>query len=302
MTLNNVIDEKEMMTRYLLGDLSESEQRSFEQQYFSEPRVFERLLVVESELMDDYARNRLNKDVRARFEQHYLADAARRERAAFADALTRRLDQQQKETVIRPSFWRRLITSLDRPALAYAGAVACLILLSAGIWLFISMRRLREQLAQSQASQAEHQRQVRELEQQIANEQARLAAERERLARQQPSPSPSTSSSIAALALVVSGVRSAQVTKPLLIIRKGTREVHLHVTVKDTDYKTFQAIVSPVGGNAIHNSQPKSNGSFTLVMPAAKFTVGDYVLTLKAVNERGESEEVSKSLFRVQQK
>src|SRR5262249_30258753 len=154
---------------YLLGDLSESEQSSLEREYFSQPQIFDRLLSVENELVDDYARNRLSEAERAQFEQHYLRHAARRERSAFADALTRRLDQQVEtmsgsavvSSAPRSSFWRRWLASVNRSSLAYAGALVCVILLATGIWLFVGTKRLREQLAETQARQADRQQHVK---------------------------------------------------------------------------------------------------------------------------------------------
>src|SRR5215208_6229734 len=85
-------DATHLMTRYLLGELSEGEQSALEQACFDDPRVFAELTAAEEGLVDDYARDRLSPEVRARFERVYLADPRRRERVQFAHALIARLD------------------------------------------------------------------------------------------------------------------------------------------------------------------------------------------------------------------
>jgi len=70
----------EMMTRYLFGELSESERAELETEYFADPGAFNRLERFENDLIDDYTRGRLGGDTRARFERVYLSDPNRRTR------------------------------------------------------------------------------------------------------------------------------------------------------------------------------------------------------------------------------
>jgi anti-sigma factor RsiW len=83
------MDELEQITtRYLLGELSESEQMALEERFFTDPQVFNQVLQAESKLVDAYARGRLSNEMRERFEQSYLQHPARRDRVEFARALT----------------------------------------------------------------------------------------------------------------------------------------------------------------------------------------------------------------------
>jgi anti-sigma factor RsiW len=83
------------MTRYLLGELSESEQSALEARYFADPQVFNEILETESELVDGYVRGQLANEVRERFERSYMAHPERSERVKFAAALAARLDQAE---------------------------------------------------------------------------------------------------------------------------------------------------------------------------------------------------------------
>ena len=48
------------MRRYLLGELSESEQSDLEEKYFTDPQVFNQVLKTERELVDAYVRGQLS--------------------------------------------------------------------------------------------------------------------------------------------------------------------------------------------------------------------------------------------------
>ena len=87
--------QEQTIQRYLLGELTESEQEVLEQQYFNDRALFEEVVHVENELADKYARGLLAPATRDRFEKHYLDHPRRRERARFAEALATRIDREE---------------------------------------------------------------------------------------------------------------------------------------------------------------------------------------------------------------
>ena len=105
------------MTRYLLGELSDSERAALEEKYFTDPKVFDDMVKAENELSDNYARGLLNPESREKFEQYYLAHPKRRERAEFAQTLVTKLDQfetDRSEPLVREvPGWRRLLPALS---------------------------------------------------------------------------------------------------------------------------------------------------------------------------------------------
>src|SRR5947207_7940881 len=143
-------DSDQILTRYLLGESSETEAHELEQKYFADPQLFSRLLETENQLVDDYARGRLPAALRDRFQNSYLANPERRERVQFAQAFAARLDQSQ-ETVPSPvraeSWWNRLTAVTWSPKLSWAFAVAFVLIAAAGVWLVIQTRRLQQELA-----------------------------------------------------------------------------------------------------------------------------------------------------------
>src|ERR1051326_6180788 len=80
---------------YLLGELSEPQRTEFEQHYFSDDRLFERLRVSEDELIDSYLRKSLPEGQRKMFEQHFMASPAQRERVQLAVALMKGMQGRQ---------------------------------------------------------------------------------------------------------------------------------------------------------------------------------------------------------------
>ena len=316
----------EMMTRYLFGELSESEQAQLEERYFVDAQTFEQLVQLETELVDDYARDHLSPQMRERFERAYLVKPNRRARLRFSEALAAKLDQiaalrVAEQTSIKTASRRQRFFSLltgGQRALAFSMALVLLLLSSVSVWLFIQSNRLRRDLALTREEQTAQKEREREAQQQLANEQKRtqeLATELERRASPaapQPQPTPSTAERsapvVASLILTASGVRGVDTgTAPKLVIPQGVHQVRLQLNLRENDYQSYQLVLQAVGGREIfdHHVKPvltKSGASFIFTLPASKISAGDYMLTLKGITTGGESEDVSQSLFRVEKK
>ena len=315
-------NSEQMMTRYLLGELSESERADLERRYFAEAAVFERLSQCESDLMDDYARGRLSPETRERFEKAYLADPERRARLRFSEALVAKLDRELSPGLIpqeaeTTSWWQKLFVPFigGQRALVFSFAVLLLMVLGSA-WLLLRTSRLRNELAQTRATEAAREQHEHELQQQLIDEQARnqqLIAELDR-ERAQPTPevgiaSPkNTAPAFVSLLLVASGVRGAETKSPTLSIPAGTQEVRIELKTAENEYQSYQLELHALGGKAIFDrkkvkpTMTKSGANFGFSVPASRFTSGDYILTLKGVIPSGEVEDVSKSLFRVEKK
>jgi len=311
----------EMLTRYLFGELPESEQSQLEERYFNDTQIFERLVQLETAMVDSYTRGQLSPELRDRFERAYLADSNRRARVRFSEALKTKLDlgavlPVTDSTVVRPSsWWQRLSLSMTgtQKWLAFSMALALLLVSAATLWLWIQNSRLRQDLANIHSQQTNQEQHARETEQQLADERARtqqLSAELDR-ARTQTPPAPtapeSSGSTIASLVLMVSGVRGTGAgDAPKLIIHKETQQIRLQLKLKEHDYKGYNLVLQAVGGNEIYNRQnlkariTRSDTSLTVTIPASKIAAGDYLLTLRGLTAAGEIQDVSQSLFHVE--
>ena len=313
------------VTRYLLGELSQPEQVALEEKYFSNPELFDEITKVESKLVDDYVRGRLSPEVLKQFERFYLAHPERRERVKFAEALATRLDQIDVRGAIpeppggalpRWKKWVALPWGL-RPVSALSVALGSLLLVLVSAWLFVEARQVRRELAQAQAALTSQEQRERTLQEQLVDERSRsdeMAAELERLrtqlaSRPTTSPPQSTIPAFVSFLIRVGSIRGADAGPAgTLVIPAGTAEVRLQVRLREHNYPAYIAVLQAVGGAEIVNRQNikpstgKSGATFTLKVPASRMSTGDYILTLKATTDRGDVEDLSKSIFRVEKR
>jgi hypothetical protein len=308
---------EENMRRYLLGELSESEQSALEEKYFSDPEVFNQILKTESELVDAYARDQLPKELRDRIEKFYMDHPSRAERVKFAKAFTKRVDKVNEPVASTDrrtsvSWWQRLLALLSGqpPAFRLSMAVVILLIVLGGTWVYLERRRQESEAARIQAAN-EAQQHEREQSQRATEERKRaeeLAAKGSTQPTPEASPTQKTNSGSrsVSLALTVGGVRggsSGQV--PTLVLASDTTQVHLLLNLKESGYPTYRATLQTIGGVEVFrqtNLKPRRSPSFTFTVPANKLQSGEYVFTLTGVSADGETENLSKSLFRVEKK
>jgi anti-sigma factor RsiW len=307
-----------MIRRYLLGELSESEQSALEERYFTDPQIFNEVLKTESELVDGYVRGQLANEVRERFEQSYMADPARSERVKFAAALTTRLDKKKEsvpgeELTSAASWWQRLLAlpGGQRPTLRFSVALATLLIVIGGVWLFVqSRRRQQSALARTQvAREAQEERERARLSQPTPDEAKRVERTPQQIPQPTPTPTLDSAPHSVSLALIVGGVRGGDNTKiPTLVIPPGTTQARLLLNLNESNYPRYRASLQTIRGVEVFSQKgvkprrAKSGASFVFTLPAGKFLSGDYVLTLRGVNPDGEVDDLSKSLFRVEKK
>jgi hypothetical protein len=293
------------MTSYLLGELSESDQASFEREYFTDPTVFESLVQTETALVDDYARGRLSPHLRKRFEEYYLAHPSRRERANFADALATKIDEIQN-TAPAPqrdrdgSAWQAVLSAFGRGwTLRVSMATGIALLMLATGWLLVQTGRLRRELAQTEMARQAGEQRERDLER-------RLSAERTPAAPT-ASPVPGAPPSVVSLLLSVRSTRGPDTgAAPTLVIPPGTGQVRVQLALGQEDYPSYQVSLKSIVGLEIltrERLKPQTTTSgptLVLTVPANRLAAGDYVLTLSGEGPSRDIDELSKSLFRVE--
>jgi len=74
------LNNETLITRYLLGELSEEQQVEIEDRAFEDKNYLASITAVENDLIDEYVRNELSGAERQRFEKRFLASAERRKR------------------------------------------------------------------------------------------------------------------------------------------------------------------------------------------------------------------------------
>ena len=302
------------MTRYLLGDLPESEEATVEQEYFADPEKVEEVWAAENDLVDRYARGRLSRGERELLERNYLQSPKHRGRVAVAKKLLEAADSQVAEGGVAPRVIARAPTrlmetlnALRRPWFL-APAATFLLLLSSLSWLSIERSRLNVELEKTRAMLSDQQRQERDVADQLAAERAqssKLKSENDRLRETISHPPPQSPLSIISFLLTPTlSSRGDGETLPQITIPRGTDRVRLRIKIGTEDSRRFQAAIRIVGGPHVWNQRslkPRS-GEITVNVPADKLPVQDYILKLSATIPTGETEEINKYRFRVVRK
>lgn len=292
--------------RYLLGTLPEAEQLALETEFFADGNLLEQMQDIETDLVDEYVRGQLSNADHQQFEHHYLTTPAHRERVAFARELLRTANQETLPQSVQPkeSFWEQLLASLRAPQFAFGAAVTAAVLLIAGTaWLKNQQASWQQQIARTEIERAAERERLRELEAQLAQQNllnSELSAELERLRTESSKPSspPSMFSFV-----LLSGVRGGE--QPTLKLPPGTEQIRLQMKLESNDYSRYSASIRPIGGGQSLNAQParvtsSPNGTtVSVIVPAAKLSNGDYILTLTGTDSTGAREEINRYFFRL---
>lgn len=182
------LDSASLEARYLLGELSAEEEKSFEARYFANDEAFEELQIVEGELIDAYVSERLPAQARKHLEQQLEKSPRLRQRVAFARTFARaipdiRLEELPDASAKLPSpnvsppvttsttttfpWWKGLFKDsfARQPASAMVMAACVLLVLLGGSGVVVQSVRLRRE------------------SQQLADERAAIARQREELNR-----------------------------------------------------------------------------------------------------------------------
>ena len=300
-------ERKQVLYRYLLGDLPDAEQAALGEEIFADDETFEQVWAAENELVDQYVRGRLAPAEKELFESHYLASPVHRERVAFARTLLRETDAARGkatyESATTVPWWQSFLLTLSGNPRRWIAIAALLALVAGGAWLAIERTRLRTQLEQLEKARAEEQKRAEELEKEIAGERERgdqLAEEIERLSERRsllPVPgqsSPDTKldagepSSILSFLLSPTLMRGGSEPTRLSIPRETTGVV-LQMKVEAPATQRFQVLLRTVEGKQIWShsgitARPQGNNSALVSarIAASKLPAGDYILTLSA--------------------
>jgi hypothetical protein len=320
---------EDLIKRYLLGELSATEQTALEDEYFLNRSKYEQLCKIEDELVDSYTRGTLTPIDRDRFERCYLSNPQRLRHVKFSQAFARVLDEElaprspiELDRRIRETgsknrdhtWWSQVIETLSGQSLALrlAFIIPALLIVLGGLWYAIETSRLRTQLADAQR-EAELQQQVAKTQaQKIAELEAQartLAGEQKRLQDQVQSVKDggsirSTPASIF-FALAVGVLRDPGQEPPSLVIAKGVQDIGLQLILSEIKFPRYWVKLLTVDGREIFSrknarSQTSKSGDFVLVnVPARKFASGDNVLSLSGITSTGEVETLSKTIIKV---
>lgn len=183
------IDRQELAIRYLLGDLSEEEEKTIGRRYLSERKEPDELEIAEDELIDRHVRGELSAKDSSRFAKMLASSPRLRERVEFAKILVKRVSSESPVQAVTPGsaggskprkkkgggflpwggFWGT--TTGTAPALRFAfSASVILMLVASAVLVFIWMRRQAESQRLAQEQQQRQQKEAERSSQQGSNE------------------------------------------------------------------------------------------------------------------------------------
>lgn len=328
----------ELMTRFLLGQLSEEERKSVEERFLADDEYFEQLLVMEDSLIDDYVLGRLNAEeqknaehlfrssVTARKEVKYTEDLVsglRKAREARADA-GRRKKKQAVATgeIVAPktSPWLQSQASLNLIAAglrglpkAFGAAAVLVVLLLAGLSIYL-IYQYERQTRQLLAQQAALERSVQEARQKL-NEEIQNSSElgqrldRETEARTQAEEALAQarnreSRSIISVVLLPSIFQRSAGSKTVTLNAEASRLQLLLEVPSDPRFPSYNVTIKTFDGRTIWSrtsipaSQIKQN-KLSFTLASSLFPYNDYRIELHGVPETGEPQLVADYAFKV---
>ncbi len=334
MTVKQTAYNDQTIIRYLLNELSEADQESFEEDFLKDEGLFEQLQSLEEELIEDYVKGDLSRRERRLFERRYLVSEQRHARVENArqlvEACSLLASSQAAANDTISSKWHSAglrLWMLTKQYSAQWGGVAAAILLLLGSVLVIELLRLHRQLAAFNEDRKAFEQRAGEAERQLSHEREQLIEERghnitlreelrnitKRLGRlvEEPEKSQAPKGNIVFLALTP-GIRSLG-NLDRVVISAGVSFVELRVNLErqwTAPPLSYHIVVKTVEGDSkiwdqegIRPRQYRSIQYAAVKVPADRFTSAggsEFTLTLAALTARGkEYEEIEMCYFQV---
>jgi hypothetical protein len=276
--------DDELLVRYLVGGTTDDETEALDEMSIAEEAFAVRLRAVEHELVDAYVNGELTGDLLDRFTSHYLSSPAGLAKVDIARALR---DYRSQRAPRRTS----------QKWLLAAAAV----LLAAVATLVVDDVRLRRQATDARGREAALEQRSRELQDTIAQEQAR--------AREQPAAASRAPESIAArrlVSLVLFPARRDAQTVPIISVAKNVDAVTLQLDPGGDEFSEYRAALQDASTErVVWRSEPLRAASaggqsvLTMTVPASLLHRGEYAIKLTGIQTAGEPKVLDSYPFRV---
>ncbi|MDQ3255578.1 MAG: hypothetical protein M3R15_17045 [Acidobacteriota bacterium] len=321
MNVNNLHQEdstEQLFVRYLLGELTEDEQSSFEGRHFNDPHSVELLEVVRDDLIDAYLDDQLSPHDRERFENYFLASPHHAQKLAFAESFKNVLSDAPHAEVASSNMpaqhsWWPSLPNFTRTRLSFTAMAAAVLLVAVGGFLLLRVVRqphdpiVREESMANDADiknpnpDQSSEENNSNADQPNPNQNLRPESRNTSQLAEQSEPRPRTQT---ITFLLTAGVRGIEEAKPL-VMTKDTKSVQLLVDRPAGEYESYLVSLGTVEGEEIWSRKirrlrpAKSGQNIMLTVPADLLANRDYLLRINGVDLKGELEAVSQYYFRV---
>lgn len=300
------IHEPSLLRRYLLGELTESEQQDVEGDLFTQDDFADRLASVEDDLIDSYVAGELSEHEHEHFQSHFLTSPRRRERVATARALAQSpqaLARQPGRSASKVlEFGGRREVRRTRPAASWAwpmAAAASIVILGGASFLAMNALLSPQRTEVSRLTQ-----QVERLRAEVSSRPPASAPDKETLLAElrKTLDRDSRSGAAAPLEFVVppSDLRRNSGGLPTrLVVPGGQHTVQLRLALDPATtakrYAVYQAVIQTSEGAQIWGgkaTREPGTGGLRITVPSAALKGGQYRLLVSGVNASGAAEEL----------
>ncbi len=306
-------EQQQELVRYLLGMLPDDEAERLDEESIADKDLALRLEAVEHDLIDAYVSGTLGGETLGRFEACYLTSPLRREKVSVARGLRRILGESREGAAVIGGAAVTGVPAVDArrrvPAsrLAWAMAIAAVLLLAAcGALLFTVLRVQREQAA-AQESRVALERRVRELEQQLDDQRSARAAAPPPTVSVPSASTPTVSAphergpaSPALVGLVLLPPTRDGGPPTTLTIPAGTDRVTFELRLEVNEFPQYRvALIDRATGRTLWQSDAliARRGAVSVSIPASLFNAHGYALDLTGRRTDGDAEVIGSYSF-----
>ena len=286
--------EGEELTRYLFGEMSETEQMQLELRYFDDPQRFGELCAWRNHLIDRYVAGELSPSMRERFEVGIENSWAINERIRFAETLQERMDARSASSELRrhsiASGSLRAFAANHRGTILAAGAL--LIVLGTG-WVVIRIRQHQAEEDSLQTSAPPS----------FAPDKGAIPSPES--AQTSPTTATLTSNALFTVTLTPDVARSASDATREILIPRDAVIVHLQLMVDRPQDLNYRGILTTLeGAKVFETGQVRANANETgravgLYVPVNLLPDGAYVVRLSSVMADHKLADAGNYYFRV---
>jgi len=317
--------QKQCMTKYLLGRMSEEERADFEKQYLANEELFEELVATENETIRSYLTGSGSETERREFESRFLATPSKRRKVEFEKSLGEYVSRHatgategKSDAPGKTSFspvragteGEHLSLGPAKPRLAlwrFAAAAMVLFMLGIGSWLALVNRRLSHENQQLHLEKLQRQQEEQQLRQQIADLDVQLQHERTIAGDQQQLIAQLQSPDLAVGVFTLApGLARRVDQQKSLVIPHGLSSIRLQLRLERDEYPRYAVSLETAEGSRIWQQQNlitlksrKGQHLIALKVPSKLLQSRTYILTVTATTADGNPEEVAAYAFRI---
>ena len=292
--MSEAANELLLIRKYLLGSLEGEERERLEERVLSDASFRDKVLLVEENLIEDYTEGVLEETERHGFQKMFYSNPQRRIEVQMVAALKQNAAKNWRTKLFKAvqDTWKshRATFASAVASPSHSGfrkaAVAVALVIAVAIAFFVVQRFLRSEQAPPSLT---HEQQRHDL---IERELARLNASGE-----------SQSRSSALAATLSPGLTRGDDTQPasefpIVTLPRGAESAQLRLLLRssDSEYRSFQAVLTPVGARESYEVVLKpvelSPGvpAIILTLPTQLLDDGDYSVQLSGQAADGRTE------------